>query len=508
MKTSTKVFFNTVVLYAKIVISMAISLISVPLVLSALGASDYGLYNLVAGVVAMLSFLSSSLTVSSQRYMSVAMGTNDHDRINIVYNSSFWLHLLLGAVVVIILECGSLFIDKFNIEPSRLNVAQLIYQFLIVSTFIKIIAVPFDALMNAHEDMLPFAIIEIIDSFFILLTALLLRFIQTDRLAFYGLCICLIAFITILMKYGWCKYKYLGYKIEPIKKKEELITKEMFSFAGWNLFGSMALIGRNQGVAIIINMFLGTIVNAAYGIANQINGALSQFSVTFQKAINPQLMKSEGMNDRKRLLKIAYISSKFSVLALSSFAIPLIIEMPDVLILWLGDDCPPYSIEFSRYILLLTIVYQLSVGIASAIQAVGTIRNYQITISFIVILNIPLSYFIISMGYPVYYTTLGFIFLEVVSMIMRIIYAKKLVHMSPVDYIRHVVSPSAIIILVASLFCLLPHYLVEGIWSRLIATCLVYGIVFAMALWLFGLDEFQKKSILYKLKELKLTRKQ
>ena len=314
MQTKKKIVFNTIILYLKIIVSMAISLVSIPLVLKALGASDYGLYNLVAGVITMLAFLNNSMTVSSQRYMSVAMGEQNEHKINIVYNTSFVLHLLLGAIVVIALEFIGVFaLDSLNIEPSRLSVAQIIYQFLVFSTFAKILSVPFDAIINAYEDMLAFSVIEIIDSILMLLFALSLPFAPIDKLIYYGGCVSLIGILTLFMKYGWCRNTYKNNHIKPFYYKYELKIKEMLGFTSWNLFGSIALMGRNQGVAIIINLFLGTIANAAYGIANQINGALSNFSSTFQRAINPQLMKSEGMNNRERLLRISFISSKFKL---------------------------------------------------------------------------------------------------------------------------------------------------------------------------------------------------
>lgn len=318
MQTSTKVIFNTIILYTKVITSLAIALVSVPLVLKALGASDYGLYNLVAGVVAMLAFLNNSMTVSSQRYLSVAMGERNNRKINSIYNTSFLLHLGLGLFVVVAFEFIGLFaINKLNILPERMLCAKIIYQFLVLSTFAKIVAVPFDALVNAKEDMLPFSIIELIDSVLMLAVAFSIAYISGDKLIYYGFCVAAISLFVLLLKYCWCKHAYKECRINLKENNGNLRIREMLGFTGWNLFGGLAMIGRNQGVAIIINLFLGTIANAAYGVANQINGALGNFSATFQKAINPQLMKSEGMKDRNRLLRISFISSKFSVLALA-----------------------------------------------------------------------------------------------------------------------------------------------------------------------------------------------
>ena len=350
MQTSIRVVLNTVVLYVKVILSLVLALISVPLVLKTLGTSDYGLYNLVAGVVSMLSFLNNSMTVSSQRFMSVAMGEGNDAKINSIYNTSLLLHFCLAVLVIIVFEVIGLFaIDKLNILPERITCAKIIYQFLILSTAANIIAVPFDALTNAKEDMIPFSIVELIGSILMLSVAFSIAHVSGDKLIYYGVCVALISILTLFMKYGWCRYAYKDYKINLFAYKNKFKIKEMLGFTGWNLFGGLAMIGRNQGVAVIINLFLGTVANAAYGIANQINGALSHFSATFQKAINPQLMKSAGMNDRSRLLRISYISSKFSVLAMAFFAVPLIMEMDEVLIIWLKDSIPPYNTLDTMY---------------------------------------------------------------------------------------------------------------------------------------------------------------
>lgn len=503
MQTSTKIIFNTIILYVKVVLSLAISLISVPLVLRALGASDYGLYNLVAGVVAMLAFLNNSMTVSSQRFMSVAMGEKNEEKINSIYNTSFLLHLFLGILVVIAFEIIGFFaIERLNIPSERIWCANVIFQFLILSTFSKITAVPFDALINAKEDMLVFSIIELTDSLLMLAVALSITFIPGDRLIFYGMCVALISILTFFVKYGWCKKAYNNYSIELIKYKGKFRTKEMLGFTGWNLFGGLAMIARNQGVAVIINLFLGTITNAAYGIANQINGAIGSFSSTFQKAINPQLMKSEGMNDRNRLIRISYISSKFSVLALALFAIPLILEMDEVLMLWLKDDIPPFTMRLAQCIIILSIVYQYSVGIMSAIQATGKIRNYQITMGTILLTNVPAAYIILKLGYPVYYTTMAFVILEIISLLVRLIMASRLTGMKIEEFLKNVIAPTFIIITIPTLIALIPHFIINKSIIRVIIVCSIYGLLYIILMYRFAFDKNQRALIISKINHL------
>lgn len=504
MQTSTKVIFNTIVLYIKVVLSLAIALLSVPLVLRALGSSDYGLYNLVAGVVAMLAFLNNSMTVSSQRFMSVAMGENNEEKINSIYNTSFLLHFILGLFVFIAFEVIGIFaIDRLNIPSDRIWCAKVIYQLLILSTFSKIVAVPFDALINAKEDLLIFSIIELIDSILMLIVAFSISFIPGDKLIFYGLCIVIISVLTFLMKYGWCKKAYKSYSIELLKYRGKYKIKEMLGFTGWNLFGGLAMITRNQGVAVIINIFLGTITNAAYGIANQINGAIGNFSSTFQKAINPQLMKSEGMNNRNRLLHISFISSKFSVLALAFFAVPLILEMDEVLNLWLQDEIPPYTMRLAQFILLLSITYQYSVGIMSSIQATGRIRNYQITMGVILLMNVPIAYIILKLKYPVYYTTIAFVVLEIISLGLRLFMANHLVGMRFKDFYKNVFYPTLVVILIPMVMVLIPHFLMPQTIIRLILVTSLYGLLFIILMFKFALEKEQRTLIITKIQRIK-----
>lgn len=501
MQTATRVIFNTIILYVKVILSLAIALISVPLVLRALGASDYGLYNLVAGVVVMLAFLNNSMTVSSQRFMSVAMGEMNEEKINIIYNTSFLLHLVLGILVVVAFEFIGIFvIEKLNILPDRMWCAKVIYQFLILSTFAKIISVPFDALINAKEDLLAFSVIELIDSILLLFVAFSITYIKGDRLIFYGLCIAIISGLTFIMKYAWCKKTYKNFSIKFTRYRGKFLIKEMLGFTGWNLFGGLAMIARNQGVAIIINLFLGTITNAAYGIANQINGAIGNFSSTFQKAINPQLMKSEGMNNRYRLVSISYISSKFSVLALSLFAVPLIIEMDEVLKIWLKDDIPPYTMRLAQSIILLSIVYQYSVGIMSAIQATGRIKNYQITMGTILLLNVPIAFIILKLGYPVYYTTMAFVVLEVISLFVRLLMASRLVGMNIKDFTYNVLNPTLITIVLSTIGAILPHVLLQQSLLRIVVVCAIYGVLYIILTYKFAFNEEQRILLVTKIK--------
>lgn len=496
MNSSKRVMFNSVVLYIKIIITMLISLVSVPMILHALGKSDYGLYNLVAGIIAMLAFLNSSMAITTQRYLSVAIGKGDQNELNKIYNASLLLHLCIGLIIVVLFEVCFLFLfdGTLNIEPDRVGAAKIIYQFIVISTFFTIISVPYSAVMNAKENMLAFSVIAIIDSLLKLGLAFYLGRCPFDRLIVYGGGIALISFFTMLFYRVYVNLKYKEFKVGLKKYYSKNSWMQMLGFTGWNTLGAVAMIGRNQGIAIIFNLFCGTVANAAYGIANQINGVLGYFSTTFRKALNPQLMQSEGMHDRSRLIRLSLISSKYSVWVIALFAIPLILEMPYVLKLWL-KDVPEYTLLLSQLILVLAIIYQFSVGLMSSIQAVGTIRNYFIVMSVLILSNIPICYLILKMGNPLHYCIIVFIVIEVISLITRLLMANKIVGIDIIVFVKKVFWPNLLCMITGFAIALPLHLLLRESFFRMVFVATTYVVAYCMTGWFFVFEGEVKNTI-------------
>lgn len=493
MKTGNRIIINTIALWTRIVIGLFISLWSVPLVLRALGENDYGLYNLVAGVIAMLSFLKGAMTVSTQRFMSVTIGKNDDEILNKTYNAGIVLHLIIGLAIVLGFEiCGLFLFDGFlNIEQSRIYSAKIIYQILIASTFLTVITVPYNAAINAHEDLIVFSLIGIGDALLKLGLAFFLFTVNSDRLIVYGLGIAGIAVVNIIITrvYVFIKYKNLSTNFKRYFEWEQL--KQMLLFASWNTFGSVAMIGRNQGIAVVINKFFGTVINSSYGIANQMNGALASFSAVLQQSINPQLMKSEGMNKRDRMLKISYMSSKFTTMILLLAAIPLIIEMPFILKVWL-TVVPPYTIEFGRWIIGLAVLNQLSVGIMSAIQAGGRIGKYQFTMSIMLLSNIPLSVLLLYLGLPPYFVMVGCVGIEVLTLFVRLFFAKALVDFNVSYFLSNVLLRVLIpTFLSVALGIIVTQYFAPS-FLRLLSVVIISIITFPLSSWTFALSSDER----------------
>lgn len=484
MDAKTKVAVNTLILYAKILISMLLSLVTVPIILRALGENDYGVYNLVAGVISMLAFLNASMSIASQRYLSVSKGEGHLEKLNKIFNVSIVMHFIVAGAVLIILEIcfPFLFSGFLNIEPDRINAAKLVYQFLVVSTFFSIISVPMEAALNAEENMLSFSIINILSSVLKFCLALFLVKCPGDRLIIYGAGMLMITVITYIIYLTYVLLHYRGKYTLNLRLFDGTVMKGMFGFMGWNALGSFAMLGRNQGVAIIFNVFFGTVANAAYGIANQVHGALQYFSSTFQKAINPQLMISEGMNSRDRLIRIAFISSRVSVFVLSLFAVPLILEMPYVLKIWL-HDVPDYTIGLCQLMLISSIIYQYSAGLMSSVQAVGKIKGYMIAMSVLILMTIPISYVLLKVGLPIYTVMIVWASIEAVSLAVRLYQASTIVGISVPQFLKKVLLPTLIAILVsASVALFVQRFMTQG-FVRLVVVTLVFVAIYVVISW-------------------------
>ena len=437
MQATGRIIFNTGVLYIKIVICMAISLYTVPLVLDALGQNDYGLFTLIGGIIAMLAFMNGAMTVSTQRYMSVTIGERNNDKLVQVYNLSIGLHVAIGIIVVLLCEAlmPLLFNFVLNILPEQESNAYLLFHTMIATVFLQIVTVPFDATINAYEDLTFFSIAGVIEALLKLFLVLALPCFSDNRLVIYAMAITTITFLILILKYAYCAIRYKNLRLSLASYSNRPLLVEMAKFTGWNTLSSFALMARNQGIAIIFNHFLGTIINAAYGIATQVNGVLGYFSETIKKGINPQLMESEGLQEHQRLVKLTFAMTKYSLLILSFITLPLYIEMPYIIDLWIGD-APAYTVEFTRIILILSLLTLASTGLMSAVQSSGKVKWYTIAICAVLLSTIAFAY----IGLRLHFSPITILYIacliEVVAFFVRLWFANKLNAIPVWDYVR------------------------------------------------------------------------
>lgn len=504
MEGSRRIILNTVILYAKILICMGISLYTVPLVLHALGKSDYGLFNLIAGVISMLAFMNAAMTLSTQRYLSVTIGERNDKKLQEVYNISICLHVVIAGAVVLLIELAMPFLFQYvlNIEETRLGIALQLYHLLVVSMFFSIVAVPFDAVMNAYENMAAFSIISIIEAILKLLAALLLTCVPYDRLLYYGTAMVFVAFLVFVLKFVYIRHSYKHLHIRLQSARNMQLFREMFSFAGWNTLSALAVVGRNQGIAITLNHFLGTVINAAYGIANQVNSTLCYFSATIQKSVNPQLMLSEGAHEQSRLIILTYALTKYSLLALAVLALPLIIEMPYVLGIWIGDT-PQYAVPFTRIIIVLSLITQSSAGLMSAVQSSGRVKYYTIAICRTLLSTVLVAYLVLRQGYsPVTALWLACV-IEVGAFFIRLYFANRLNHIPVWDYLKRIILPHLFVFVFVCMCLYAISLQMDPSFFRLLTVCAIDVVLYAFCSFLFIFNREERHYIVNIVNSLK-----
>jgi len=476
MRHSTKLIYNTVASYARIIVNTLVTLFATRLALKYLGADDFGLYNLIAGIVVMLSFINGSLLVSAQRFFSIAIGEKNEEKLKRYFNASLGIHIIIAVVVSIILFAITplLFNGFLKISPDKLEVGKVIYYLMIISTAITLGTLPYSSAMNAHEDLVALSVCAIITCFIRMLAAVSLIFIDDNLLLVYTLITLASVVVNMLIEMGWCRLKYKESKVVPSLLINKPIYKEMMGFIGWNTLGSMAVVVRNQGVAVVLNFFFGTLVNAAYGIANHVNALVLSFSTTLTTVFTPTIIQAKGARDEKKMMITAIFSSKLAFFLSSAMALPILLFLKEILDVWL-DEYPDTTLEFCSYIVLTFLVMQLYPGINRAIYANGQIKGYQIAIAIALVSIIPVGAFFFQLGYPAYSIMIVMLFFQIMTLVATIYYGHKLCNLDVKDFVLHSVLVP-VLVFSGSLFVF--HYFLKltGLQLGLIGI-VVYTIV-------------------------------
>lgn len=490
---STRIAKNTVLLYMRMLIVMMINLYTVRLVLNALGVEDYGIYNVVAGVIIMLQSVSSVLSSATQRYYSYFWGEDKKEYLRNIFSASINIYILFSFVVVILGETiGLWFINTQLVIPDdRLIAANYIYQFSIFSFICTILQVPYSAVMIAHEDMGIFALVSTLEAVLKLIFALLLFVIPLDRLIFYGASLFLIpvlSFISYIIigykRYSECRYQ---------KVYEKTLYKKMLSFSGWMLFSSLAGIGINQINTILVNIFFGPVVNAARAIALQVNSAMNSFSASFLTAVKPPMIKSYAEGNYVYLDKIFYLSNKFVYYCLVVICVPLIFEMDTVLTLWLKNT-DVQTVLFARLILIYALVMSLNNPISIIIQATGKVKSYSILVEIPTLLSVPVTYMFFKWGYPAYSTFVVTIIAAVIAHAIRLICLKRNYNFFDyIIYVRYFMLPAILITFIVVLLGYFFHVSIFNSLVRLGVIMLISVLSVILFVFLFGLSADEKR---------------
>lgn len=429
---------NTILLYFRMFFTMGVSLYTSRVILRELGVEDFGVYSVVGGVVTMLGFLNGAMTSGTQRYLSFALGRNDQLELKKNFSATLTIHIAIAAIALLIAESfGLWFINNELVIPAdRMVAANWVYQFSILSLIVTITQVPYISMLIAHERMNIFALIGIADICLKLGVILSLQYFTIDKMALYSGLLFGVTLIITLTYRLYCSRHFSATKYKFIWESSRF--KELISYAGWNVWGNLASVGCDQGLNILINIFFGPAVNAARAISFQVSSALGQFAVGFQMAMNPQLVKSYAAGHTDQMLALMNKGCKFSFLLMYLVIVPILFHTYYVLELWLGI-VPEYTVIFCQLILITSLINTISGPLMTAVQATGKIKLYQSVVGGILLLNVPISYIFLKLGYPPQTTITIMIIIAIIALVARLLTIQRLLPFSALSFLKSVV---------------------------------------------------------------------
>lgn len=486
MKAEHRVIMNSMFLYIKMLLSLFVTFYSTRIILTNLGINDFGIYNLVAGTISLLGFVNGSMSNTVQRFLAYELGYGSLVRLKKFFSISLSSHIVVCFFMIFLLEfLGEVAFEHFFvIEPSRIVSAKIAFQLMIGVTVLSTISSPFDACVYAHEDIIIFAIIDFISSLLKLFAAFMLFYIQGDKLILYCSFIFMIQLMLTCFKYLFCRFKYEECRKIKLLEANKKLWKEVFPFLGWNMLESLSWLGKNQGIAVLMNSFYGTVVNAAYGIGGQINGQVMFFSSSLLNAIRPQIYKAGGTGEIDRMLLLSVTASKFAFFVLLLFINPLIFLLDKILLLWLGT-VPDYTERICILLLLISLISYMSIGVNIAIQAYGDVRKYQITTSLIILITLPIGYILYSFSSNVYLFLYIMVLVEFISVISKYYVASKVFCRGRGYFIGKILIPCIVSFVVSVIFTYVFYFYLpipKTIWGDIsfvgLDICVVGGIIY------------------------------
>ena len=480
---------------------MGVSLYTVRVVLSSLGTVDYGLFNVIGGIVTSFAFLSNALSASSQRYFSFELGRNDKKALAKIFRTTNTIYGLISLLVLVLAETVGLWFlnNKMVIPMDRMSAAFWVYQFSILSFLVTITNTPYMGAIIAHENMGVYAWASMVEAVIKLVVVYVLDLLKLDKLVLYSFlvfaatCIKALIFkIVCMRKYNESTWRY-EWDISQIRS--------MLSFTGWNMFGSLAHVAKNQGVNIVMNIFFGPMVNAARGVAFQVNTAVNNFASNFTTALRPQIIKAYSAGERKEMLNLVFASSRFTYFLLFFLSLPILLETDFILSIWLGKDLA-YAVVFTRLVILESIITGLSYPLMAAAQATGKMRGYQLVVGGFLLLNLPFVWIGYKLGlHPQFAMVIGVVF-AVIAMWLRLLVMRKTTGISVTGYVKRVLL---VILPVTVTSSVIPFILYRSFHQGMFRFLLVgsSGVVTtSVAIWTLGITSVERKKIMEKIRKI------
>lgn len=463
---------NTLLLYVRMLFMMIIGLYTSRVILDKLGEVDFGIYNVVGGFVTMFSIISGAMTTATQRFLSFEIGKGKDGNVKDIFSTMIYIHLFLALIILLLGELvGVWFLNThMNFPSGRYYAANWVFQLSLLVFILNVINVPYNGALIAYEKMSAFAYFSIFDAIFKLAICYVITLTPFDKLVVYATLMALIQVVLLLMYFLYCRCKFKECRFTG--KFNNAYGRSVGSFVSWNLIGSLAGVAKEQGVNVVLNMFFGPAVNAARGIAYNVLSKLNGFVTNFQMAMNPQIIKNYASGERDRMYKLVFRGAKFSYLLLLTLSMPVIIEAPFILDLWL-KEVPEYTVIFLQIAIFTAMLNTLSNPLIVTMHATGKVRDYQIVVGGLSLLTLPLVYITLKFGAEPYHAMIIAFVVEFACHLARLYMLKRMISFPIIGYLRNVTFRVYAITLLAMIIPVIVHNSIESEIPRFLLVSII-----------------------------------
>lgn len=485
---------NTLLLYMRTLFTMLVTLYTSRVVLNTLGVEDYGVYNVVGGVVAMFGFINGSMSSATQRYITFALGKGDMSQLRKLFSTALQIHVLIAALIVVLGETVGLWFmyTQMQIPAERMGAAFWVLQCSIVSTVVMIISVPYNADIIAHEMMSAFAYISILEAVLKLAVVYVLVVFSYDKLILYAI---MILGVQLLIRF--CYSHYCNKRFDESKYRhvwDKALFKEMTGFAGWSMFGNLSGVLYGQGLNMLLNVFFGPVVNAARAVAVQVQNAVQQFVGSFQTALNPQITKTYAKGEMDDMRKLMFRSARFSFYLLFFLSLPVLLETDFILTVWL-KTVPENTVVFLRIMICTSLIYSLANPLIVVNQATGKVRKYQAVCGTILLMILPVSYVCLKLGCPAYSVFVVHFVMESVAQLARMVMLRSLIGIRIRDYVKNIYIRVLSVVGLSVVVPLVVYFSMDETVFRFFLVCAVCLLSVGMVAYTVGLSSNEKSFV-------------
>ena len=488
---------NTLLLYVRMLFGMLVSLYTSRVILQTLGVENYGVYNVVGGVISMFTFLNGAMSSATSRYITFEIGKGNMEQLKKVFSTSLQIHAVIALLIVILGETVGLWflMNELVIPDGRMDAAMWVYQCSIVSCVVGIMSVPYNADIIAHEKMSAFAYISVLDIILKLAIVYLLVVLPFDKLKVYAV---MVLMVGLLIRYIYTRYCHKHFEESHyIHRIDKPLLKEMSSFAGWSFWGNLAAILYSQGLNMMLNIFFGPVVNAARGIATQIQGVVQQFVSNFQMALNPQITKTYASGELDKMHSLMFRSARFSFMLLFFLSLPIMLETNYILTLWLGI-VPENTVIFARIIIAISLIYTIANPCVIANQATGKVKVYQAVVGGLLLLILPISYIVLRLGAPAYSVFIVHFCVESVAQFARMYMLRNMINLPMLSYLKNIYIPIVGVVISSLILPVIVYTQMNEGFIRLIAVGTVSVISVAIFSLIIGMTCNERSFIIDK----------